>query len=88
MDPLNKLLYCLMLSNRDDIGKIESYAKYTTLEDQRTLGIGMAEKFQVGSNSGPEILLEYISNKEKYIKIMKKRFEKIEKHFNEVKNGR
>jgi hypothetical protein len=88
MDPLNKLLYCLVLSNCNDLGKIESYAKYTTLEDQRTLAIGMAEKFYVRDNNSPEILLKYILNKEKYIKIMKKRFEKIEKHFNEVKNGR
>ena len=76
-----------MLSNRDNIGKIKSYAKYTTLEDRRVLAIVMAERLYIRRDDSPKILLEYILNKKKYIEIMKKRFKEIKKQI-EVNNDR
>lgn len=78
MNSLVKLLYCLVLSKRDRGAKIISYARYTSLIDQRTLSLGMPKKFYIGENDDAKILLQYILNKEEYTGRSKKRLKKIE----------
>jgi hypothetical protein len=83
-------MYRLILTKDGTAGKLEGYYKNTSLQDKRTLALAMPKKFNISDDDCQNVLLLYMLDKEKYYKIAKEKFEKIDKRINKErgKNGK